>query len=118
MGELRYYLKRIRKFELPSKGAGFASINAHRARFLKFLEMTTHLRACRTELRPPPHLASQAVTISGFSVLQAPDYLLREDRLAEGLAFVCAEAGVTMQPVPDVVERQPFALADLYGPNL
>ena len=114
MGELRGHLKRVHKFELPPKGAEFASIAAHRAGFLKFLEMTKHLHASRTELRTPPYLASQVATITGFYVLQAPDQLLRENRLA----FVCAEAGVMMQPVPDVAERQPLALADLYGADL
>lgn len=118
MGELRGHLKRVHKFELPPKGVGFGDMDGHRAGFLKFLEMTRHLHAGRTELRTPPHLATQVATITGFSVLQAPDHLLREDRLAEGLAFVCAEAGVSMQPLAGVAEKEPFALADLYGADL
>ena len=43
---------------------------------------------------------------------------LREDRLADGLAFVCAEAGVEMLPLPAMAEREPFRLAELYGPDL
>ena len=118
MAELRGHLKRVHKFELPPKGTGFADIGSHRAGFLTFLAMIKHLHAGRTELRTPPQLATQVATVAGFAQLQAPDHLLREDRLAEGLAFVCAEAEVTMQPVPGWPEAAPFALADLYGPDI
>ena len=118
MGELRGHLKRVHKFELPPKGTGFADIGSHRAGLLKFLEMVKHLHAGRTELRTPPHLATQLATVTGFAQLQVPDQLLREDRLAEGLAFICAEAGVVMKAVLVVAEKLPFALADLYGADL
>lgn len=114
MPELRNHMKRVHKFELPPKGQGFADLAAHRAGFLKFLEVVKHLHAGRTELRTPPQLATQIATISGFAVLQAPDHILREDRLEQGLAFVCAEAGVAMQPLPAVAEPARHALADLY----
>lgn len=118
MGELRHHLKRVHKFELPPKGQDFADLTAHRAGFVKFLEVAKHMLAGRTELRIPPHLATQIATITGFAQLQAPDHILREDRLAEGLAFVCAEAGMPMQPLPKMAEKEPFALADLYAPDL
>ncbi|MGV8988873.1 MAG: nodulation protein NodH [Cypionkella sp.] len=118
MGELRGHLKRVHKFELPPKGQGFEDEVAHRAGFLKFLEVVKHIHAGRTELRTPPHLATQVATITGFSILQAPDHLLREDRLEEGLGFVCAEAGVEMRPLPKVAEAGRFALADIYDRDL
>jgi hypothetical protein len=114
MPELRNHMTRVHKFVLPPKGRGFADLTAHRAGFLKFLEVVKHLHAGRTELRTPPQLATQIATISGFAVLQAPDHILREDRLEQGLAFVCAEAGVAMQPLPAVAEPARHALADLY----
>ena len=119
MPELRPYLKRVHKFELPPKGQkGFAAVEEHRAGFVVFLELIKHIHAGRTELRTPPHLATQLVTINGFAMVQAPDFVLREDRLEEGLAFVCAEVGVAMKPLPQLVEHAPFDLADLYGPDL
>lgn len=115
MAELRGHMKRVHKFELPPKGTGFGDLAAHRVGFLKFLEVIKHLHAGRTELRTPPHLASQLATVTGFAQLQAPDHLLREDRLEEGLAFVCAEAGVALKPLPVVMEAEPFPLEALYG---
>jgi hypothetical protein len=90
----------------------------HRAGFLVFLELIKHIHAGRTELKMPPQLATQLATVSGFGQLQSPDHLLREDRLAEGLAFVCAEAGVKMQPLPPPPEEHPFSLAAIYGADL
>lgn len=118
MTELRGHIKRVHKFELPPKGTGFADLAAHRAGFLKFLEVIKHLHAGRTELRTPPHLATQLAAVTGFAQLQAPDHLLREERLEEGLAFLCAEAGVALRPLPEVSEKEPFALADLYGRDI
>lgn len=118
MGELRGHLKRVHKFELPPKGKGFADLAAHRAGFLKFLEVAKHLHAGRTELRTPPHLATQIATITGFAQLQAPDHVLREDNLAEGLAFLCAEIGVEMQPLPELADRHVFPLSEVHTPEV
>ena len=116
MPELRLHLRRVHKVDLPVKG--YADADAHRAGFLKWLEMVKHLQAGRTELRTPPHLASQLATVTGFSQVQGPDHLLREDRLEEGLAFICAELGAKMRPLPVLPEKEPFALTDLYGRDL
>ena len=119
MPELRPYLKRVHKFDLPPRNQkGFATIEEHRAGFLVFLDLIKHILAGRTELRTPPQLASQLATVNGFAMVQAPDFLLREDRLEEGLRFVCDEAGLDMKPLPQEPESPPFQLADLYGPDL
>lgn len=118
MGELRGHLKRVHKVELPPKGQGYGDADQHRAGFLKWLEMVKHMHAGRTELRTPPHLATQLATVTGFAQLQAPDHLLREERLAEGLGYLCAEVGVAMKPLPAVAEKEPFALAEMYGRDL
>jgi LPS sulfotransferase NodH len=119
MPELRPYLKRVHKFDLPPKGQkGFATVEEHRAGFVVFLELIKHIHAGRTELRTPPQLASQLATVNGFAMVQAPDFLLREARLEEGLAFLCAEAGLEMRALPEGAEKPPFDLADLYGPDL
>ena len=118
MPELRPYLKRVHKFDLPGKGKLFTDIGAHRAGFVVFLELIKHIHAGRTELKTPPQFATQLATVTGFAQLQSPDHLLREDRLAEGLAFVCAEAGVAMQDLPPDPESYQFPLAEVYGPDI
>ena len=119
MPELRPYLKRVHKFELPPKAVKrFATAEEHRAGFVVFLELIKHIHAGRTELRTPPQLASQLATVGGFAAVQAPDYVLREDRLAEGLAFVCSQAGVAMNALPAATEVYPYDLAAIYGPDI
>ncbi len=119
MPELRPYLKRVHKFELsPKAHPGFKTEAEHRAGFLVFLELIKHIHAGRTELRTPPQFASQLATIAGFAQVQGPDYLLREDRLAEDLAFVCGHVGVEMRPLPATAEQYPYALAAIYGPDM
>ena len=118
MPELRGHLKRVHKVDLPAKGQGYGDAASHRAGFLKWLEMTKHLHAGRTELRTPPHLATQLATVTGFAQLQAPDHLLREERLAEGLAFLCAEVGVVMKAITKADAKEDFPLAEIYGPEL
>ena len=119
MPELRPYLKRVHKFELPPRGqTGFATEAEHRAGFMVFLELIKHIHAGRTELRTPPQLATQGATVAGFATVQGPDFLLREDRLAAGLAFVCAEAGVDLAALPGSSASLPYDLAALYGPDM
>jgi hypothetical protein len=118
MPELRGHLKRVHKVDLPAKGQDYPDAASHRAGFVKWLEMTKHLHAGRTELRTPPHLATQLATVTGFAQLQAPDHLLREERLAESLAFLCAEVGVEMKPLADVTEKEAYSLAEIYGHDL
>lgn len=118
MPELRPYLKRVHKFDLPGKGKLFTEVDKHRAGFVVFLELIKHIHAGRTELKTPPQFATQLATVTGFAQLQSPDHLLREDRLEPGLALVCAEAGVAMQALPPDPETYQFPLADLYGPDI
>ena len=119
MPELRPYLKRVHKFDLPPKAQkGFATAAEHRAGFMVFLELIKHIHAGRTELRTPPQLATQWATMAGFATVQGPDFVLREDRLEAGLAFVCAEAGVEMAPLPAGSESFPYDLAAIYGPDM
>ena len=119
MPELRPYLKRVHKFELPPKAKpGFATEAEHRAGFMVFLELIKHILAGRTELKTPPQFATQFATLAGFGQVQAPDLLLREDRLEEGLAFLTGEAGVAMKPLPPGAEVYPFELAAIYGADM
>lgn len=118
MPELRPYLKRVHKFDLPPKGQGFATQDEHRAGFVVFLDLIKHLLAGRTELRTPAQFATQGATITGFAQVQSPDVLLREDRLEQGLAFLASETGIALNPLPAVPENHPFPLHTLYGPDI
>ena len=119
MPELRPYLKRVHKFDLPPRTQkGFATGAEHRAGFMVFLELIKHIHAGRTELRTPPQLATQLATINGFAMVQGPDFLLREDRLEEGLAFLCGEVGLEMKALPPATESPAHDLGALYGPDL
>lgn len=118
MPELRPYLKRVHKFQLPPKGKGFDSAEEFRAGFLVFLELMKHIHDGRTELRMAPQFATQGAWLQGFSVLQAPDRVLREDQLSEDLAALTAQMGLPMPALPQVADKSPYKLADLYGPDL
>jgi hypothetical protein len=117
MPELRPYLKRVHKYDLPGKGKGYAHTDDYRAGLMVFLELTKHMLSGRTELKLPAMMATQGAILQGFAQLQTPDVVLREDALAEGLARLAAEVGVGMPVLPDEAAL-PFALKDIYGPDL
>ncbi|MDP2050446.1 MAG: nodulation protein NodH [Cypionkella sp.] len=118
MPELRPYLKRVHKFQLPPKGKPFETPEDFRAGFLVFLELIKHVLAGRTELWVMPQIASQGALIQGFAQVQSPDLLIREDKLNEGLAHLCADLGLDAKPLPAAADKHPYPLAELYGPDL
>jgi len=119
MPELRPYLKRVHKFELPPKAQkGFATEAEHRVGLIVFLELIKHIQAGRTELRMPAQFATQLTTLAGFAQVQGPDFLLREARLEADLAFVCGHVGIEMKPLPPNAEASPYPLASMYGPDM
>jgi len=91
--------------ELQPPGEPFASTEAERAAFLIFLNYCRLATGGQTGSRVDPSLASQTALTQGFASFQPLDRLLREDRLAEGLATLAAEAGVTPPAIaPDPAE--------------
>lgn len=118
MPELRPYLKRVHKFQLPPKGKGFATAEEYRAGLLVFLDLIKHVLNGRTELKVPPQFASQGAILQGFAGVQGPDVVLREDRLAAGIAFLAAEIGQDLPPLPPAQDEGPYSLHSLYGPDL
>ncbi|MBN8631931.1 MAG: nodulation protein NodH [Rhodobacterales bacterium] len=88
--------------ELQPPGEPFASVEAERAAFLIFLTYCRLAVSGQTGSRVDPSLASQTALVQGFASFQPLDHLLREDRLAEGLAQLAAEAGLSPPAVtPD-----------------
>jgi hypothetical protein len=83
-----------------------------------FLEFLKHNLNGRTEIRVMPQFATQNTIMQGFAHVQSPDHAFREDRLAEGLAFLTAEIGLPCPPLPPSPEKHPYPLADIWGEDL
>jgi LPS sulfotransferase NodH len=79
---------------LQPPGEPFESVEAERAAFLIFLTYCRLATGGQTGARVDPSLASQTALVQGMAGFQPLDHLLREDRLAEGLGALAAEAGV------------------------
>ena len=111
MTELRGMLARNYKVALPELGAEFANADAHRAAFLGFLRFVKLNLGGQTGFRVDAHWASQTAVLQGIAQFQGPDHVLREDRLAEGLAYLAAEMGVQCPPIE---QTQMPALLTIY----
>lgn len=118
MPELRPYLKRVHKFALPPKGKGFDTEAEFRAGFLVFLELAKYMLAGRTELRILPAFATQTAVIQGFSQLQSPDIIIRENRLVESLRFLTSETAMAFVQPPEPNLNGPYPLAEIYSDDL
>ena len=100
MADHRRVLIRAYKARLPDPGQPFPDIDAERAAFLVFLHYARLATSSQTGQRVDPNWASQTAVLQGFASFQPLDLVIREDRLAEGLAFLAAEVGVTPPPTP------------------
>jgi hypothetical protein len=107
--EIRGHLKRVHKLDLPRPGTPMDP-DAYREAFLAFLRFARLNLSGQTGLRVDAHIATQTAVLQGFASHQGPDLVLREERLAEGLRFLCDEAGIACPPLPDL--RQPTATRD------
>lgn len=102
----------VKSYQLPLPEAE-AGPEALRAGFLAFLRWLKPYLAGQTGQKIDAHLASQTAILQGFAQFQVPDLVLREDRLAAGLAFLAAELGIAaaeFRPVP--ADPQLAALCD------
>lgn len=72
----------------------------HRAAFLAYLRFCKACLSGQTGLQPWPIWASQAALLQGMAESALPDLILREERLAQGLRFLCDELGLPCPPVP------------------
>lgn len=100
--EQRNVLARVHGVTLPRAGEVLEPA-ARRESFLAFLRFLKRNLAGQTGFRTDAGWASQSATIQGFAQFQPPDVILREESLAEGLAFVAAEIGVA---APDLTLPQ------------
>jgi hypothetical protein len=115
MPELRGMLARNYKVVLPPVGEDFSDEAAHHAAFLGFLRFVKLNLGGQTGFRVDAHWASQTAVLQGLAQFQGPDHVLREDRLAEGLAYLAAEVGVEC---PSVQISNDPVLAKIYSADV
>ena len=90
----------------------------HRAAFLGFLGFVKANLAGQTSIRIDPAWASQEAVVQGFSAFHPPDMVIREDRLAEGLAHLGAEIGRSAPALPAAQPAGPRRLDEIYDEEL
>lgn len=94
--EIRVAFQRTMQVRLPARPRKRDLRDA----FLAYLRFARMMLSGQTALRADASVATQTAILQGFAHFQGPDMVLREERLAEGLAFAAAEAGVPCPPVP------------------
>lgn len=116
--DFRNMLTRQHGVNLPKIGAHYADPQAYRDGFLAFLRFAKKNLGGQTAVKVDPHWASQSGVLQGFAQAQAPDVVLREDRLIQGLAWLCDEVGATHAPLPPLDEPAPVALSGIWDEEL
>jgi len=113
--EARATLKRTYRLPLPEpERMKNYSLADHRAAFLAFLTLLKANLAGQTSMRIDAAWATQTAVIQGFSASAQPDLILREDRLAQGLAHIAAELGLPCPPLPPETGKPLFGLSEIY----
>jgi len=117
LAEHRRVLIRAYKADLPEPGQPFPDLEAERAAFAVFLHYAKLATSGQIGQRVDPGFASQTAVVQGMAGFQPLDLVLREDRLAEGLAFLAAETGHPTPPPPPL-DTAAAALARIYDEGL
>ncbi|WP_128254988.1 nodulation protein NodH [Falsirhodobacter deserti] len=101
----------IRRYDLPLPAPGQQMrLEDHRAAFLAFLRFLKLHVAGQSGMRAEGGFASQVAMLDGFGQFRSPDLILREDRLAEGLAFFASQFDMPAPPLPaPAAEAVPLA---------
>ena len=122
--EIRANLIRVHKLKLPeivpdlSDRRDYSDADHRRAfeGFLKFLK--TNL-AGQTSIRVDNSWASQLTLLQGMAQFALPDFILREESLAEDLAFLARQAGLPQSPALSGTAHQwQDRLSAIYDPAL
>lgn len=118
LGEQRQLLIRSQKTDLPPVGHPFLDLAQHREAFMAFLRFARLSVAGQMGQKVDPHWASQAAVLQGFAGFQGPDLVIREERQADGLAWLAAELGLSDAP-PAIADRAAAeALDDIWQPAM
>ena len=96
-GGLRGTLGRACGLDLPAEGAG---AEAHRAGFLGFLGFLKGNLAGQTGIHTRASWATQSAVLQGLARFQAPDMVMRAERLAEELPLLAGLVGCEAPPLP------------------
>ncbi|WP_417245207.1 nodulation protein NodH [Celeribacter sp.] len=114
-GEIRETLRSTYKLPLPVAAPDENyTREQHREAFLKFAKFVQGNLNGQTSVRVDGTWASQSEVIKGFAEFSLPDVVVREDRLADDLAYLADALGVTPPEIVAEPEDAPFALADIY----
>ncbi len=97
--DLHQVLVKTYKIDLGKRGTTLM-VDAHRAAFLGFLRWVKLNLSGQTGQKVDAHFATQSAVLQGFAGFHGPDAVLREERLAEGLAWLSAEVGLPGGPTP------------------
>ena len=117
--EFRTAMSRTLQIDLPPPHK-VATLSApdRQAILLAFLRFARLNLSGQTALRVPAPVATQTALLQGFAQYQGPDLTLREDRLAEGLAFLAAELGRPCPALPADPGDEAHALAAVLNPEI
>lgn len=116
---LRTTLMRRYKLPIPSEmpDDGY-DLEAHRAAFAAFLTFLKGNVAGQTAVRVDATWCTQSKVLEGFGEFTLPDIIIREDQMAEDLAYLAGQLGLPA-PEPGVAEADtPFALEQIYDADL
>ena len=116
--DLRAALQRVQGLRLPKPGRGYQDAAGFRDGFLAFLHFLKPYLSGQTGIKIDPRLASQSAVIQGFAQFTSPDVVLREDRLAGGLAWLAAETGAEAPALPLPVAPAGATLAQIHAQDL
>lgn len=96
-GGLRDTLRRAYKLDLPGEGAGAEGHRAGFAAFLKFLKANL---AGQTSIRTRAAWATQSAVLQGLAGFQAPDMVMRAERLHDELPLIAGLVGREAPALP------------------
>jgi LPS sulfotransferase NodH len=108
----------VKTYKLPLPADAGCDAGAWRAGFLAFLQFARMNLGGQTGLKVHAPLATQVAAVQGFAQMQPPDAILREDRMAEGLAWLCDEVGVAMPPLRASAPETPHDLSAIHDAEI
>ncbi|SLN10554.1 Sulfotransferase family protein [Aquimixticola soesokkakensis] len=116
-GEVRHTLREAYALPLPEGQVDESwTLEAHRAAFIAFAQFIKGNLNQQTSVRVDHHWASQCEVIQGFGQFSQPDTLIREEEMAQDLAYLAKRAGISAAPaVGQAEEDAPFSLEEVYS---
>ncbi|MFP4303716.1 nodulation protein NodH [Rhodosalinus sp.] len=117
---VRRVIRRTHAIDLPDDwpDAGWTE-DRHRAAFEGFLGFLKDNLAGNTNLRIAGEWCSQSAALQGMGDFAPPDFVLREDEMAEWLPRIAAAAGRPhAPPPPEAAPDAPFTLAAIHDAGL